>query len=361
MKKLGPHIRYMLFCLSFLFGFIGVALAQIPNYYNGINFEEDSQYIHEELTYLLTVSHTTVLPYTHAYFTDVWDALRMTDKDPDVAGNLLLIYGYDDNDSNPLTDRTRHNGLSCHRPDCDDGLWNREHVYPRSLGTPNLGFENAGSDVHAIRAIDAAMNEWRSNRRFADAQGDTQITSQGGFYPGDEWKGDVARMIMYMYVRYPSQCKAYRVGMGPSTYAPNGDMPDIFLQWNADDPVTDEERERNDIIFGLQGNRNPFIDNPALATKIWGGPITEDTWSILNVESHKEINYEFVPSITNTKTCIQEQASPNTTYSLYQINGNLIDSGSLDQCIDFSSYQSGIYIIHLNQNQANKAYKIIVP
>src|SRR5690625_6384874 len=65
-------------------------------------------------------------------------------------------------------------------------------------------------------------------------------------------------------------------------------MPDIFLEWNAEDPVSDFERARNEIAYDLQGNRNPFIDNPALATKIWSGPQSEDTWGILEVQDYEE-------------------------------------------------------------------------
>ncbi|HHB52027.1 MAG TPA: endonuclease I, partial [Saprospiraceae bacterium] len=78
-------------------------------------------------------------------------------------------------------------------------------------------------------------------------------------------------MIMYMYLRYGNQCKPTGVGIG-TTVATDPNMIQLFLQWNVDDPVSQFEKNRNNIIEGIQGNRNPFIDNPAFATKIWGGP-----------------------------------------------------------------------------------------
>ena len=97
----------------------------------------------------------------------------------------------------------------------------------------------------------------------------------GGWYPGDEWKGDVARMMMYMYLRYGNQCLPSNVAIG-SANSSDANMVQLLLQWNAEDPVSNFEKQRNPIIQGLQGNRNPFIDNPAFATQIWGGPQAED-------------------------------------------------------------------------------------
>jgi endonuclease I len=82
-------------------------------------------------------------------------------------------------------------------------------------------------------------------------------------------------MMMFMYVRYGSRCLPNNVGIG-NAVAGDANMIDLFLQWNAEDPVNFFEDNRNVVIAGIQGNRNPFIDNPALATQIWGGPQAED-------------------------------------------------------------------------------------
>ena len=58
-------------------------------------------------------------------------------------------------------------------------------------------------------------------------------------------------------------------------------MPDIFLEWNEEDPVSPFEKTRNNVLQDIQGNRNPFIDNPYLATLIWGGPQAPDSWNII--------------------------------------------------------------------------------
>jgi hypothetical protein len=189
---------------------------------------------------------------------------------------VILVYGYNDNDGNYITDRTRSKDLNGGTQGTD---WNREHTYAKSLGTPNLGTSGPGSDAHHLRPADVTFNGQRGSKKFATGSGHAG-DSNGGWYAGDEWKGDIARMMMYMYLRYGNQCKPTGVGIGSSGSTPD-DMIDLFLQWNADDPVSQLEQNRNTYHENTgnayaQGNRNPFIDNPAFATQIWGGPQAED-------------------------------------------------------------------------------------
>lgn len=242
--------------------------AQIPNYYNDVNVNLSGTALKDALATKIISSHHTFLSYTPG----VWDALKQTDLDPTDTSKVLLIYGWNDADSDITNDRTRgkdvHGGGS--------GVWNREHVYSKSLASPNLGTTGAGADAHNLRPADAQRNSSRSNRKFAAGSGTpSYITAQGHWYPGDEWKGDVARMMMYMYLRYGNQTLPTGVAVGP-TVATDVNMVQLLLQWNAEDPVSDLEKQRNPVLEQLQGNRNPFIDNPAFATQIWGGPQAED-------------------------------------------------------------------------------------
>jgi endonuclease I len=253
-----------------------LTFSQVPEYYNGIDFESSPEELKTELSDLIILTHTHELQYTP----EVWDALEITDLDPENQENVLLIYGYDDN-GELNEQRTRDKDLSCHTSSCE-GKWVREHVYAKSLGTPPFETEGPGSDAHALRSVDSQRNNMRSNRKFADGEGNSHIDSNGFFYPGDEWKGDVARMMMYMHLRYGTRCQAN--GVGESTHIYNAEMPDIFLEWNAEDPVAENEVVRNDVLENMQGNRNPFIDNPYLATMIWGGPDAENLWPNMSVE-----------------------------------------------------------------------------
>lgn len=175
--------------------------SQIPAYYSSIDFSQSSENTKQQLTVLVTTTHTTVLPYTSGS-TDTWDALKQTDTDSNNSNNVLLLYGFNDADADTTNDRSRAKNLSCHTNSCN-GLWVREHTYPRSLGTPNLGFDNAGADAHNLRAIDYQRNNTRSNRMFEEPSGvntnQSYVTSSGKWYPRLEWIVDVARMMMYMY------------------------------------------------------------------------------------------------------------------------------------------------------------------
>ena len=84
-------------------------------------------------------------------------------------------------------------------------------------------------------------------------------------------------MMMYMYVRYGEQCLPSVVGVGDKSNTPD-EMIDLFLKWNKEDPVSAFEEQRNNVIYAAQGNRNPLIDNPYLATLIWGGDAAENKW-----------------------------------------------------------------------------------
>ena len=243
------------------------AFSQIPSYYNDVNLNQSNTALKNALATKVIATQTTSLSYTPG----VWNALKQSDLDLSDTNSVVLIYGYNNNDNNYVTDKTRSkdaNGGSA------GTQWNREHVYPKSLGNPNLGTSGAGADVHNLRPADISFNSQRSSKKFADGSGNAGDVS-GGWYPGDEWKGDVARMMMYMYIRYGNQCLPSNVAIG-ATNSSDNNMIQLLLEWNAEDPVSDFEKQRNPIIQNLQGNRNPFIDNPAFATQIWGGPQAED-------------------------------------------------------------------------------------
>ena len=238
-----------------------ISFAQVPSYYNGTNISQNGNTLKTSLTTLIS-RNTISLSYTPG----VWDALKQTDLDPSDPTKVLLIYGYNDTDTDITNDRTRAKDAN----GGNSGNWNREHVYARSLGNPNLGSDGPGSDAHHLRAADITLNATRNNYPFGAGSGNSKLVNGTYWYPGDEWKGDIARMVMYMYVRYGNQCLPSVVAVGSKTF--NADIPDVLLQWNAEDPVSQIEINRNSILEGVQGNRNPFIDNPAFATAIWGGP-----------------------------------------------------------------------------------------
>tara|TARA_R110002126_G_scaffold291243_3_gene451334 strand:+ start:508 stop:2586 length:2079 start_codon:yes stop_codon:yes gene_type:complete len=261
-------MKKTLFFYILLFTLISTAQE---SYYNNVDLTAEGINLKNNLATKTINEHTNFLTYTP----DVWEALKVTDLNPSNNSEVLLVYGFS---ASGATARSRSKDANSG----NQGDWNREHTYPRSLGNPDLGSVGAGADAHHLRPSDVGYNGQRGNLKFVDGSGNSGSVS-GGWYPGDEWKGDIARMMMYMYIRYDSQCLPNVVGIGSDANTPDA-MIDLFLKWNAEDPVSDFERQRNTYHDSsatyAQGNRNPFIDNAYLATRIWGGDAAIDSWGI---------------------------------------------------------------------------------
>lgn len=192
----------------------------------------------------------------------VWTALKDTDQDPANTGNVIELY------TGRSIAKSNNGGGS--------GQWNREHVFAQSRG----GFTTSagpGTDLHHLRAEDVTVNGTRGNKDFDNGgsavSGCTDCwTDTDSFEPRDAVKGDVARMLFYMAVRYEGDDGFGNLELSTvsgSAVPRIGDL-DILLAWSAGDPVDTFEMRRNDRIHAQwQGNRNPFIDHPEWATAIW--------------------------------------------------------------------------------------------
>lgn len=353
MQKLGLLIFGVLF-------FWALSLsAQIPAYYSQLDLSGKEEPLLWQLADLTINNHTTLIPYT-SISTDTWDVLIESELSNVDSNNVLLIYGYDDNDNDFVSDRTRSAIESCHTNTCE-GQWNREHVFVKSLGNPFLDSSKPGpgTDLHNLRAADSQKNKQRSNLIFIDSSGSSKIIDDDYFYPGDEWKGDVARIIMYMYLRYPTQCEALNVGSSSVNYSPNKDMPDIFLEWNAEDPVSDYELNRNDVIYSFQGNRNPFIDNPYLATLIWGGPIAKDSWDTKKQSYYR--NIEVYPIVCDDELFLNNHIYDEPLfYTIENYYGEVVQSGETYNSIPIRIDSQGSYVLTLGKGEYKKSTTIFV-
>lgn len=337
--------------------------AQIPQYYNNVDFKQSKENVKQQLTYLITQTHHEIGYY------DVWNVLKRADEDPNNKNNVLLIYGYENGDETSKYSRTRKKELQ-QKGSVAINRWNREHVFAKSLASPKLiGTGNtidAGSDAHNLRAADVRWNSTRNNRIFQDAEGLARIIKEtGAWYPGDEWKGDVARIIMYMYVRYGARTKPNVIGFGGHDLYQIPDVPDVFLKWNREDPPSDFEIRRNQEIFYTQTNRNPFIDNPYLATLIWGGEAAKDTWNLqelLNTEESfsKDDNLKVYPAIAQSSTEIIISRKVNSV-QVFSMTGALVYQAQHTDKITAPS-EKGIYMVKILSKENNKMItkKIIV-
>ncbi len=225
------------------------------------------------------ISNHTRYPYTSAS-TDVWDLLKITDEDPNNSSNIILLY------TGRSQAKTENSGENL---TYTGDRWNREHVWAKSHGFPDET-DTAYTDIHHLRPADESVNSTRNNREF-DEGGVQNSEATGCYSDNDAWtweprdavKGDVARMMMYMAVRYDpgyhSDNSTYDLELVDSTGNNATNSPlfgklSTLLTWHNDDPVDDWERTRNDTIYHFQGNRNPFIDHPEYSASIWGASTT---------------------------------------------------------------------------------------
>lgn len=344
-------MKNILYLLVFVYGF---AFSQQP-YYNDVNLTLTGQALYNELQIKIS-QHNQVFNYG-----DARDVLVFTDENPDNTNNVLLVYGYNDNDGNCTTDRSRDKndfgGMSCE--------YNREHVFARSLTNPAMGntnntFTGIIADPHNIRASDQQMNNNKGDKLFQNGSGVAGNVGSGNWYPGDEWKGDVARMIMYMYTRYGNQCLPSLAGVG--NLQSGTQMLQTFLEWNAEDPVSEYEDQRNDYLQTVYGNRNPFIDNPVLATIIWGGPQAEDRWGILNTQSVTVYDFIMYPNPSNGKTIsITSNATMNQVI-VYNLHGQVVleTQPKTPNRAEIKNLDNGFYFVQLQSDQGKSTKKLII-
>ncbi|MCB5247571.1 MAG: endonuclease [Candidatus Cloacimonetes bacterium] len=219
---------------------------------------------------LVKDKHTTEFVYYNTT-----DQLKYTDEDPLNTDNIIEFY----------------TGWSVSKDLYPDD-WNKEHTWSKSHG--DFGeTAPAGTDLHNLRPCDSSINSSKSNKDFAvggdpvtDNSPPPGYTSYTGCYtttdtwePRDEDKGDTARIIMYMAVRYEgddfSSSANVDLEIVDHVYTDAGQNLPYYgklatlLQWHIQDPPDTWELGRNDRIEERQGNRNPFIDRPDFATRIW--------------------------------------------------------------------------------------------
>lgn len=246
-----------------------------------------------------TIDDHARFPYTSS-FTDSWDVLEMADEDPNNAANILSIY---------------KNAVYA-KAGGGNGNYNREHTWPSSYGFPdNIDSNYPYTDIHHLRLSDSGYNSQRGNIAYGTCNGScneatTDVNNgQGGgsgVYPGNSnwhtgsgggayevWhdrRGDVARGLLYLDVRYAGGMHDVREVPEPdlvltdntSLIQTSGGVNltgeaymgrlSVLLQWHLEDPVSALERDRNEIIYQFQGNRNPFVDHPEWVNCIFNNP-----------------------------------------------------------------------------------------
>ena len=247
MKKLSTILIALLISVA--------AFSQQTGYYNGTEGKSG-----DELKAALNGIISGHTPYSYYFAKEIF---KISDVDPENADNVIQVYTGFSHDNSDYG----NSGLEL----------NREHVWAKSHGNfadmpPMYG------DVHNLKPAASTVNQSKSNLDF-DNGGEQHAVATGCYYTDSTWeardevKGDIARIIFYMSTRYEGNDGEMDLEVVDrnNTYplAQHGKLSTL-LQWNLLDPPDAFERNRNDVIFTFQKNRNPFIDDPNFAELIWG-------------------------------------------------------------------------------------------
>jgi hypothetical protein len=288
---------------------------------------------------------------------DVVDILYQADKNPLNSNQVWQMYV---ESPKPILDYQTGNS--------NVGVWNREHIWPQSRGgfsgatssfpdgintwepTSAADIASGHSDAHHIRAEDGVENSSRSNKDYGlnDYNGPTGNTGS--------WKGDVARALFYMAIRY-NGLEVLNGNLADSTVGQIGDLATL-LSWHTQDPPDDFEMNRNNYIYTWQMNRNPFIDRPDLANYIWGANTGQNYF--LNQENFSLNNVEIYPNPTNHFVNISGIIN-NYNVEIATINGQVLKNlkDKSNSKIDISHLESGIYFLRISNSNGYTIKKLI--
>ena len=330
------------------------ASSQIPTGYYSSAENKSDQSLRSALHNI--IDDHTAYSYTSSS-TDTWDILKESDADPNNANNVLLVYT-----------RESVNGTQEY---ASGSGWNREHVWAKSRG--DFGTATvAGTDVHNLRASNINVNSTRSNYNFDDCTSSSCENTFGNYYsssalvfePRDEDKGDVARIIFYMDIRYEGDNGELDLEMTESLLSTSSKIPrhgvrSTLLEWHALDPVDDFERNRNNVIYDYQGNRNPFIDHPELVEYLWGDKQNQQWNSSLSISSDLEDEI-FIPNPVKTEYLNLERDINFTQIELIDMRGKVIRqlSGYVNRIQMPTS--KGIYFLNLKHDNKVILKKLII-
>lgn len=321
-------------------------MCSLGSFYD--DFDLASSNMRQALEELLSRMHRNPLPYTGQNGEDdVWTALTNIDVG---------------NDSNTVRGIYSQVDIAASLAGDADG-WNREHLWPQSRGVGDESSSNAAyTDLHHLRPCEWSINSARGNKVFGScasnaekcttpatdgAANDTEADAVS-FLPPANVRGDIARALFYMDVRY-SASNHNGIDLVLSDCPNSGESTMAFLsqllEWHDEDPVSDEESDRNTKVCEWQGNRNPFVDFPFMVSELFGSPSTRPyscnatttgpTESALSSPSPTPSKNES-PTLINSKPTVApvgSNASPNGNNNN---NETLTDSSGLTGAVSLA-------------------------
>jgi endonuclease I len=335
-------MRRIWFLLSF-FCFMLHAYSQIPPGYYDQAYGKYEQELKTALFEIISDGHTSNT------YSSLWEHFQRTDKSP--ADRVWDMYSTCNFEF--VTDQCGNYSAEC---DC----YNREHSLPVSwMGGANQYPMYA--DLHHIVPVDAWTNNKRGSYPFGSV-GAVSWTSQNGTklgtsnYPGysgtvfepiDQYKGDFARIMFYMVTRYENLLSFWETNEANAAAVLDGEIwpgmdswaISLYLEWHIQDPPDQKELMRNDSVFAIQNNRNPFIDFPVFAHMIWGPDA--------GLSGSSDIYPVVFPNPVADYISIQSPYDYEMM-AVYDLTGRIhFEAPYNSQNIDVSFLENGLYLLRL--------------
>ena len=289
-------------------------------------------------------------------YADVIDILKEADQNPENSNEVWLVY----------LEQGRAK-LDFQLTSSSVGKWNREHTFPRSRAgyysieedeiadgkdvfweTKADSLRHGNSDAHALRAVDGPENSSRNNQFYGEYTG--PAGTLGGF------KGDVARGVFYLAVRYNGLDIVN--GFPDGNVGQFGDLQTL-LEWHRNDPPDDFEMNRNNVIYDWQFNRNPFIDQPELIEYIWGDNMGEVWVQSLSVDENLLDTISIYPNPTSGRVYIKGlNSAANAT--VYSVDGRKLFTQIITNSYIDLNLSSGMYMLQIATEGKMSVKKIII-
>ncbi len=339
-----------LITIALFFVFVMPCTAQIPNgYYNNALGIAGG-------TPLLIALRNIIDNHKSVPYSDVELSYPLTDKKPN--GKVWDMYSYKFTGAQPyeFTFVTNQCGNYAKEGDC----FNKEHIWPQSMFNQDTPTR---SDLHHLPPTDGWVNNKRANfpygivlsspSPYISANGSkmgatSSYTGYSGnaFEPIDSFKGDIARSIMYISCRYNASSSGWQNWPMANKTTLTADAITLLLNWHHFDPVSKKEIDRNNAIYGIQKNRNPFIDEPLFADCIWGNIDCSNL-----AVSIKDINLKQLQTIVaNNILTVQNFNGDLNKINIFNLTGQLVANSNKNH-LDIANLPEGIYIVSCQVNK----------
>ncbi|TAE85080.1 MAG: T9SS C-terminal target domain-containing protein [Bacteroidetes bacterium] len=340
----------------------GINFPSLSNYYATINTQTGAT--------LKTALYDKIKGHSSVGYNGLYNHYPTTDTYYD--GTVWDIYSTRVDAPSPYT--YNHGAKKCGNYQVEGDCYNREHTVPQSWFNSS---EPTQSDMFHVLPTDGKVNGLRSNFPFGEVSNPTQTSLQGAklgpnttsgysstvFEPIDEYKGDIARGLLYMVTRYENSVSTWSgtaVLDGSVFPAYKQWHLNLLLKWHNQDPPSNREIIRNNAIAnGIQNNRNPFIDSPQFAHRIWGGAIPGEPGSTIatNIQisnyNGTSLTLNFRSGEGQRRLIIVRPVTANATHPIdgkhYQASNTLSTSATIspDNFVVYNGTGSSVNILGL--------------